>query len=70
MITLPLLPAVNRCLAHGKMQGDTCEKADQCARHVSIRHDATPVPAYYSACSDDKFIAYIPIAGFPPKDEE
>lgn len=69
-ITLPLLRDINRCLAHGHNEGEWCERRDHCARHITIRHDTGSVPACYRACSSDLMAAYIPIEGFPPKDDE
>jgi hypothetical protein len=61
---------MNRCLAHGHTAGEFCERANNCARNVSIRHDVVPVPAQYRACSSDLMAGYIPLEGFPPKDED
>lgn len=69
MIALPLSRDINRCLAHGHLEGEWCDRRERCARHLTIRLDAAPVPACYRACSSDLMSAYIPIAGFPPKDE-
>lgn len=69
MITLPLSRDINRCLAHGHLEGEWCDRREHCARHLTIRFDSTHVPACYRACSSDLMAAYIPITGFPPKDE-
>ena len=72
MITLPLPNNMARCLAHGEFVGDWCHKRDTCARNLTIRedeHDAM-YSAMYRACTSDIMAAYIPIEGFPAKDEE
>lgn len=62
---LPLDPTINRCLAHGDKKGEWCDRRDQCACHVTIRHDTgASVPTAYRKCMTDAFAAYIPITGF------
>ena len=61
MTTLPLDPSINRCLARGETEREWCDRADQCARHVSIRHDTTAVPAYLRACASDHVQGFIAI---------
>ena len=58
---LPLLRDVNRCLAHGFRPGETCQKADLCARHVTIRHDLAPVATAYRCCPTEQFQSFIPL---------
>jgi len=71
MITLPLPNDMARCLAHGERVGDWCHKRDTCARNLTIREDGHDVtePPHYRACSSDIMASYIPIEGFPAKDE-
>jgi hypothetical protein len=70
MLPLPLSRDINRCLAHDHIAGQFCERANDCARHVSIRFDIVPVPAQYRCCSSDLMAGHIPLAGFPPRDED
>lgn len=70
-IPLPLDPSINRCLAHGDKPGDWCERRYQCACHETIKHDfGINAPAAYRKCSSDHFAAYLPLEGFPDKDEQ
>lgn len=69
-VTLPLSPSMNRCLAEGQKVGESCERKDQCARHVTIEHDDEPVPAYYRACHSDLMVAFIPLTGWPEEEVE
>ena len=69
-VTLPLSPRMNRCLAEGQKVGESCERKDQCARHVTIEHDDEPVPAYYRACHSDLMVAFIPLTGWPEEEVE
>jgi hypothetical protein len=62
-VTLPLHPDVSRCLGHGARKGEWCEKANNCARHMTIHRideqweQATP--PYYRACSNDEFLLFM-----------
>lgn len=71
MITLPLPNDMTRCLAHGDYVDEWCHKRDTCARHLTIREDSMNVYGFlqYRACSNEVMASYIPIEGFPAKDE-
>lgn len=64
-VTLPLPEEMQRCLAHGLYQGDTCHQADKCARHVTIRHDVTTITPMYRACNPETMALFVPVDGFP-----
>ncbi len=69
-INLPLDPTINRCLAHGHLVNNWCEKRYECACHETIKHDAgLNVPAAYRKCNSDLYVAFIPLAGIPTRDE-
>lgn len=68
-IALPLNRSVNRCLAYGHAAGEQCERRDDCATHQTIKHDVVPVPAVYRKCSTDLMVGFVPMAGFPDRDE-
>lgn len=69
-VHLPLDVAINRCLAHGHFVGDWCAKRYECACHETIKHDiGLSVPAAYRKCNSDRFISFIPLTGFPSRDE-
>jgi len=71
MITLPLNPEITRCLAHGQREREWCDRADNCARHLTIHCDPMPPEgeispnAVYRACSSDLMAGYLPMEGFP-----
>ena len=65
-IPLPLDPTINRCLAHGHLEGEWCEKRYQCACHETIKHDhGVKAPAAYRKCNSDLYAAFLPVDGFP-----
>lgn len=69
-IPMPLDASINRCLAHGNMNGEWCPRLDTCAAHQTIKHDTgMAVPTAYRKCMSDRFAAYLPIHGFTPEEE-
>lgn len=70
-VALPLDAQINRCLAHGDKVGDWCDRREQCACHITIKHDrGISAPAAYRKCMTDNFAAFIPLEGFPDRDAE
>jgi hypothetical protein len=70
-IPMPLDAGINRCLAHGHQAGEWCERREQCAAHLTIRHDAKiNAPAAFRKCMTDNMAGYLPINGFPIEDCE
>jgi len=63
MITLPLPKEINRCLGHGEKTREWCDRLDNCARHVTIRHDLAYTTPCYRACTTDSMAAYLPMDG-------
>ena len=64
--TLPLPASMTRCLAHDGRLGQACQKADQCARHLTIRHPAEPVTdpdlrTEYKVCADNSRQLFIAV---------
>jgi len=59
---LPLEAGINRCLAHGHLQGEWCDRRYQCACHETIKHDhGINAPAAYRKCTSDLMAAFIPL---------
>ena len=72
MIALPLNKDIQRCLAHGNRDREWCEQANNCARHVTLRHDPVLDPQITPlcrACSSDLMAGYMPLEGFQKDDE-
>ncbi len=78
MIKLPLPADMKRCLGHPEgwqavqAPDQWCPERETCARHKTIAVDpfdgtCTVVPR---ACVSELMAAYIPIEGFPARDEE
>lgn len=68
---LPLPESVNRCLAHGEMKNEWCERRYQCACHETIKYDrGLKTATAYRKCTTDLYAAYIPLEGFQPCEEE
>lgn len=67
---LPLPADYQRCLAHGLYEGDTCFQADNCARHVTLRHDRPHITPMHRACLSENMVMYLPMEGFPDRDAE
>jgi|JI10StandDraft_1071094.scaffolds.fasta_scaffold01019_18 hypothetical protein len=67
---LPLPADYQRCLAHGLYEGDTCFQADNCARHVTLRHDRPHITPMHRACLSENMVMYLPLEGFPDRDAE
>lgn len=83
MITLPLNKNIVRCLAHGHREREWCDRAENCARHLTLRHDPIPkngqtdaakiaceTTTVYRACQTDLMAGYMPLEGFPKDDEQ
>ena len=70
MITLPA--DMTRYLAHDNKPRAFWDCADTCARAVQIRHDARPSEnVALNACAfDTKRPMFVPLDGFPMKEEE
>ena len=69
-VALPLSRDINRCLAHGRIVGEWCERRYQCACHETIKHDlGINAPAAYRKCTSDLYAAFIPLEGFEKEDE-
>ena len=67
---LPLPDTYQRCLAHGLYKGDWCIRADNCARHVTLRHPAEPeITPMIRACLSDDMVMHLPLEGFPDDEE-
>ena len=67
--TLPLPASMTRCLAHDGRLGQTCQKADQCARNLTIRHPLEPFDhpdlqqqPPHKLCSDERYSSYLAVA--------
>lgn len=70
-IPMPLDSGINRCLAHGHMAGEWCERREHCAAHQTIKHDiGINVPTAYRKCMTDNFAAYLPVSGFATEQEQ
>lgn len=70
-IPLPLDASINRCLAHGHLAGEWCDRREHCAAHQTIKHDAgISAPAAYRKCMTENMVGYLPIDGFPIEDCE
>lgn len=73
MIELPLPPGLTRCLGRVSIRPlQYCGLIDECARHVTIRHDKPDGTCHVKehCCSDENLGLYIPLEGFPARDEE
>lgn len=66
-IAMPLDESIHRCLAHGDIAGDWCDRRYQCAAHETIKHDDYRMltQTAYRKCNTDAWVGYLPIAGFP-----
>lgn len=63
-VALPLPADVSRCLGHDGKLGQSCIKAETCARHLTIRHalepwDAPETTQHYKLCSDERYHCYL-----------
>lgn len=70
-IPLPLDAGINRCLGHGHMAGEWCDRLEHCAAHQTIKHDAgINAPSAFRKCMTDNYAGYLPLEGFPIEERE
>lgn len=69
-ITLPLEASVTRCLANWSKPLEYCPRREDCAAHVTIRHDSRPSENVQSRkCLSDLHVGFVPLRGFGNAEE-
>jgi hypothetical protein len=65
-VTLPLNADTARCLGRWDKPSQVCAKRDECARHVTMNHDAEPwtlAKPYFRLC-DAGYSLMVPLSGY------